>query len=145
MAHEGGVDRELEEPVGVIDLERPLGRNRGPDCVVLHQRRPAAQRELAGGVGIVVGMKGAATVRLEIHELGRAKDEGLEATVHDPHGDRVHSRRHVGASHGREHRLALPGPIEQVSPLSCEVGGGGGEMGPGHGVPVVEWLIAEFY
>jgi hypothetical protein len=72
--------------------------------------------------GVRIGVKGISTIGLQVGQLRRRKDEGVQAASVHGHGDRVNARR-VVLPHRRQERLADTGAVEQRPPLLSEIRG----------------------
>ena len=126
------LDRELEQGVVVVDLERPADGD--PVALVrrVDQSGTAAQGDLGRGCRVQVRVQGVATVEFEVQLLGRPRDdEGVEPLVDDRDGDGMDPGQ-VVAAHGGEQHLELVAGVDQPPALACDLRRGVGEFGPGH-------------
>src|SRR6266550_622350 len=69
LAQDRGLDLELVQPVGVIDLEEPIGGDAVAKLARGDQARAPSDRELIGGGHVLVGVQGEAAVVGEVLPL----------------------------------------------------------------------------
>ena len=88
-------DPQLEQPVGVVDLEEPAGRDLVAHGPLRDQPRATSDRELVRRRLVLVRVERVAAVLHEIGPLRGVQQEHVQPAVHDPDRNRVDPRRQI--------------------------------------------------
>lgn len=129
LAEDRRLDPQLEQPVRLVHLEKPAGRDTLAKCPDRDEPRPPPDGELVRRRLVLMGVQGISAVLRQIATLRRVEEEYEQPVTNEPDGHRVESRRRVGPD-GRQERGAVRA-VEMSSACSGEVGLGGGEVAPG--------------
>jgi len=109
------LDAKLEEPIPIVDLERPRLGSRGAQGPVVHLMGAATDLELVRHGRILVRMERVAAILSQVPHLCRADDqEGKQLPIDDRDVDRVDPWRKVAANAGQQ-RLTAPRALEQLA------------------------------
>src|SRR5439155_6118189 len=132
FAEDRGLDRELEQPVGVVDLEEPARCDAIPEVARMDEAGSAAHGELVRRRLVLVGVERVPTVLLEVPSLGGIEHEHVQPALDDAHRYGMETMRGIGAADGCEQGGAVRA-VEVTGAGGCKIGGGGGEIRPAGG------------
>src|SRR6185503_11505323 len=110
LAEDRRLHLQLEQPVGLVDLEEPAVGDSIAQLACRDQARPAAHRELVGCRHVLVRMQRIAAVLDQVDPLRRVQQEHEQALVPDANRDGVDPRRRVRPADRGKERGALGSP-----------------------------------